>query len=205
MLDAIPIGYAVTYIFGTIGSAIVLAQLGPKLIGVDLAAACAEYETQMGGGADGSDAGRPVRLSPRSSCAPTASTRASGLTGKPVRELFPGLRIFVERVRRGDEIIEADADTVLQAGDIVAISGRARAAGRAGRDACCAEVDDRELLDLPADGRRRVRASKAVNGKTLRELAERARSRAASTCARSRATWSRSRSCPEPRSCAATS
>ena len=46
--DAVPIGYAVTYIFGTIGSAIVLAQLGPKLIGVDLAAACAEYERQLG-------------------------------------------------------------------------------------------------------------------------------------------------------------
>ena len=37
--DAIPIGYAVTYIFGTIGSAVLLAQIGPKLIGVDLAAA----------------------------------------------------------------------------------------------------------------------------------------------------------------------
>ena len=30
-LGAIPVGYAVSYIFGTIGSAIVLAQLGPKL------------------------------------------------------------------------------------------------------------------------------------------------------------------------------
>ena len=28
---------------------IVLAQLGPKLIGVDLPAACAEYEKQLGG------------------------------------------------------------------------------------------------------------------------------------------------------------
>ena len=60
--DAIPIGYAVTYIFGTIGSAIVLAQLGPKLIGVDLPAACAEYERQLGGGRVGFDAGRLLRL-----------------------------------------------------------------------------------------------------------------------------------------------
>src|SRR5215217_7716062 len=51
--DAVPIGYAVTYIFGTIGSAIVLAQLGPKLIGVDLAAACAQYERSLGGGVVG--------------------------------------------------------------------------------------------------------------------------------------------------------
>ena len=46
---------------------------------------------------------------------------ASKATGKPVRELFPGLRIFVERIHRGDAIIEADADSVLQPGDIVAI------------------------------------------------------------------------------------
>ena len=55
--DAIPIGYAVTYIFGTIGSAVVLAQLGPKLLGIDLAAACADYEKQMGGGTVSHDAG----------------------------------------------------------------------------------------------------------------------------------------------------
>ena len=46
--DAVPIGYAVTYLFGTIGSAIVLAQIGPKLIGVDLRAACADYERTDG-------------------------------------------------------------------------------------------------------------------------------------------------------------
>ena len=74
-LDAIPIGYAVTYIFGTIGSAIVLAQLGPKLIGVDLPAACAEYEKQMGGGAGRPRPRRLLRVSARSKCAPTGSTR----------------------------------------------------------------------------------------------------------------------------------
>ncbi len=121
-LDAIPVGYAVTYIFGTIGSAIVLAQLGPKLIGVDLAAACADYEKQMGGGQTAHDPGvfsayrqievRAYRID-----------AASGLTGKPVRELFPGLRIFVERIHRGDEIIEADGDSTLEPGDVVAISG----------------------------------------------------------------------------------
>src|SRR5205085_11538101 len=48
ILDQIPVGYAVTYIYGTIGSAILLAQLGPKLLRIDLAAECAEYERQLG-------------------------------------------------------------------------------------------------------------------------------------------------------------
>jgi Predicted Permease Membrane Region len=82
-VDAIPTGYAVTYIFGTIGSAMVLAQLGPKLIGVDLPAACADYEKQLGGGVPGVDPGalhayrqtelRAYRIPP------------GDLTGKPVR------------------------------------------------------------------------------------------------------------------------
>src|SRR5882672_4316556 len=53
MADKIPIGYAVTYIYGTIGSALVLAKLGPWLLGIDLPKACADYEKQMGAGGTG--------------------------------------------------------------------------------------------------------------------------------------------------------
>ena len=169
-LDAIPIGYAVTYIFGTIGSAIVLAQLGPKLIGVDLPAACAEYEKQMGGGQAGLDPGvfstyrnvevRAYRIDAN-----------GGLTGKPVRDLFPGLRIFVERVRRGDHVVEADATTVLEHGDVVAISGP-RAVLVENVEAVVPEVDDKALLDMPATLVDVFVRSKSANGKTLRELAE---------------------------------
>jgi putative transport protein len=169
-LDAIPIGYAVTYIFGTIGSAIVLAQIGPKLIGVDLPAVCAEYEKQMGGGQAGQDPGvfsTYRRVEVRAYRIDTAS----GLTGKPVRELFPGLRIFVERIRRGDEILEADADSVLRHGDIVSISGP-RDALVAQVEALVPEVEDKRLLDMPATLVDVFVRSKAVNGLTLREVAD---------------------------------
>jgi putative transport protein len=169
-LDAIPIGYAVTYIFGTIGSAIVLAQLGPKLIGVDLAAACADYEKQMGGGQVGQDAGvfsayrnievRAYRID-----------AASGLTGKPVREIFAGMRIFVERIRRGERVIDADGGTVLEPGDVVSISGpRALLVKKV--EAVVPEVDDKGLLDMPATMVDVFVRSKAVNGRTLREIAD---------------------------------
>ena len=158
--DAVPIGYAVTYIFGTIGSAIVLAQLGPKLIGVDLAAACAEYERQLGAGSVGLDAGvmsayRHIELRAYRIDA------ASGLTGRPVRELFPGLRVFVERVRRGDELIDADADTVLQPGDVAAILG-ARQLLVEQIEAQVPEVHDPVLLELAGDGGGRVRDEPGV-------------------------------------------
>src|SRR4029450_12456586 len=49
LLDAMPVAYAVTYIFGTVGSAVVLALLGPALLGIDLEAACKRYEEEHGG------------------------------------------------------------------------------------------------------------------------------------------------------------
>ena len=58
LLDAMPTAYAVTYIFGTIGSAIILAMIGPKLLGIDLVAACKEYEATLGGATDLGGAGQ---------------------------------------------------------------------------------------------------------------------------------------------------
>jgi putative transport protein len=168
--DAIPIGYAVTYIFGTIGSAILLAQLGPKLIGVDLAAACADYERRLGGGAVGLEPGvlsayRAIELRAYSIAA------TSNMTDRPVRELFPDLRIFVERVRRGDRLIDADSSTVLLPGDVAAISGPGQAlverVGSAAR-----EVNDPGLLNVPVTAVDIFVTNKAVSGKPLRELAD---------------------------------
>ena len=65
-LDAMPVAYAVTYIFGTIGSAIVLALIGPALLGIDLEAACKRYEEVHGGK---QEAGGPGTAWPSLSCA----------------------------------------------------------------------------------------------------------------------------------------
>src|SRR4249919_1746563 len=40
LLNSMPVAYAVTYIFGTVGSALVIALLGPALLRLDLVAAC---------------------------------------------------------------------------------------------------------------------------------------------------------------------
>jgi putative transport protein len=166
--DAIPIAYAVTYIFGTIGSALILAQIGPKMIGVDLAKECADYEAALGG-VSGEDAG--VFSAYRNVEARAYTVAAGTQTGKPVRDLFPGLRIFVERVRRGGQIIEADATTVLQTGDVVVISGP-RAMLVDSVESVMAEVDDRALLDIPVEQVDVFVRNKAISGKTLRELAD---------------------------------
>jgi len=168
--DAVPIGYAVTYLFGTIGSAIVLAQLGPKLIGVDLRAACADYERKMGAGSAGLDPGsfsayREIELRAY------RVDSGSPLIGSEARQLFPGTRVFIERVRRGDRMIDAFGDTVISPGDVIAVSGpRHILVGEI--EGYAPEVHDAELLNLPATVVDVFVTSRALSGRTLRELAE---------------------------------
>ena len=49
-----------------------------------------------------------------------------GLRASEVEALIPDARIFLLRVRRNGTIEDATADTVLQAGDIVAVAGAPR-------------------------------------------------------------------------------
>ena len=51
LLDAMTVAYAVTYIFGTAGTAWILSALGPRLVGGNVTAACREYEAGMSGNA----------------------------------------------------------------------------------------------------------------------------------------------------------
>jgi putative transport protein len=171
LLDGMPIAYAVTYIFGTVGSAIILALLGPKLLGIDLEAECKRYEAQMGGEKEIGGSGtawhkfelRAFRVRPGGPVVDKTASQAEAL--------FPQARIFVERLRRGGKIIEATADTVIKPGDIVAVAGRRDVLVEIlGRNA--EEVDDPELLAVPAEGVDIFVTGKEADGKTLAELAK---------------------------------
>src|SRR3982750_3718969 len=168
ILDRIPVGYAVTYIYGTVGSAILLAQLGPKLLGINLPAACKDYEAQLGGpiDQDPSIASAYRQFDVHAYCI----TEENILNGKNLRAAFPNLRVFLERVRRNGEIIDGDDEMLLRAGDIVLISGP-RDALVEKLDPLLEEVNDRELLDLSVEKVDVFLRNKAYNGKSVRELA----------------------------------
>jgi putative transport protein len=169
MLDRIPVGYAVTYIYGTVGSAILLAQLGPKLLGIDLPAACKEYEAQLGGSMD--DDPGAISAYRYFGSHSYRIDEGSPLDGKRLSAVFPELRVFVERVRRDGQIIDGDEDMELRAGDVVVISGRREVLVEQ-LDPMFEEINDRELLDFSAEKVDVFVRNKAYNGKTLRELAQ---------------------------------
>jgi len=170
LLDAMPTAYAVTYIFGTIGSALILATLGPKLLGIDLVSACKEYEASLGGAKDLGGAGQAWHRYELRAYRIPQDGRAVGLTVSQAEALAPdGARLYIERVRHDGKIEEARIDTLLQPGDVVAIVGpREQLVSVLGP--LHTEVDDPELLAVPAEGVDVYVTNKAVENKTLDEL-----------------------------------
>jgi putative transport protein len=170
LLNAMPIAYAVTYIFGTVGSAILLAQIGPKLLGLDLIAACKDYEARHGGRTEMGGAGSAWHRWELRAFRVAAGGRAERMSVAEAEGLVSGARVFVQRIRRAGTIEEATADTVLQGGDIVAVAGPRQVLVQVlGQEAV--EVDDPELLNVPIEGVDVLVTNKAVDGKTLAELA----------------------------------
>ena len=170
LLDAMPVAYAVTYIFGTIGSALVLALLGPALLGIDLEAACKRYEEKHGGKREAGGPGTAWHQFELRAYRIRAGGQIVGKTVQQAEALLPEQRVFMQRIRRGDAIMDATADTVFREGDIVSVAGRREVlVNLIGSTA--EEVNDRELLAVPIEGVDVYVTSKEVDGKTLAELA----------------------------------
>src|SRR6266550_1337902 len=173
LIDSMPVAYAVTYMFGTMGSAVVIAVLGPKLLGINLVAACKDYEEKHGGGKK--DLGGPgtgwTRWALRAYKVQPGG-KAAGLRVAEAESMVPDARLFILRIRRGSEIMDATADTVLKEGDTVAVAGEREVLVNI-LGAAAIELEDRELLAVPVEGVDVLVTNKEVDGKTLAELATR--------------------------------
>ncbi|MDP8236030.1 MAG: aspartate-alanine antiporter [Candidatus Erginobacter occultus] len=169
MIEHIPVAYAVTYIFGTAGTAWILASLGPKLLGVNLPEACRAYEKKLSGG---SGDGKVTAY--REVIARSYRLKNPELAGKTVAAAeagFGGKRVQIERIEREGKLLEPEPSTVLAAGDILAVAGRHPDLVELGEKLIGPEVEDRELLEVPVEGLEVVLTSKKAAGKTLAELA----------------------------------
>ena len=156
MVNVMPVAYAVTYIFGTAGSAWLVSDIGPRLLGgLDyVKKACKELEAKMGNNDESEQPGfmpaaRPVTF------------RASKISnewfkdGKSVKQLEVyldqlGRHLFVERVRINNVVTDVKPDLVLHTGNEVVLSGR-REFVIGEENWIGDEVNDIELLDFPAE------------------------------------------------------
>ena len=176
-LGMIPVCYAVTYVFGTIGSAYILANLGPWLLGgiKKVKAETVELEKKMNYGTASTDpnyirAQRPVVFR---AYKVTDSFFSEPRTVAEVEDYFrqKGKPIFVERLRSDGKILDVapGQDLKISIGDEIVLSGR-REFIIGDESWIGPEVVDAELVDFMAEELDITVASKKIDGMTVDEL-----------------------------------
>ena len=182
LINIIPVAYAVTYIFGTAGSAWVMTTLAPKMLGgvEKVKAECRDLESKMGKNSS-DDPGVSSAEYPVIFRAYRISNGwfAEGRSVEELEKFFESQqkRLFVERVRKGINIIDdINPDTPLALGDEVVLTGRREYA--IGEEEWIGdEVDDEQLLDFPVmqlkvlvTGSRKRGKKPSYDGKSVAEL-----------------------------------
>jgi putative transport protein len=171
-MDAnVAVAYAITYIFGTAGT-IILIKLIPTLMKKDLKAEAKKLEKEMGVVSENASGEAEF------SWASQLDLRAYKVTnkdilGKQVQEvetLLPG-RVAIDRVHRAGNFLETTPETVIQAGDTLMIMGRPSLIVRASA-VIGPETDPAEFGNVTGEVMEVCVLNKEVAGKTLGELSK---------------------------------
>ena len=142
------VGDAVCYIFGSAGVIIFLTVVAPALLRIDLKAEALRLEQELGMTRAKPGLASAWRKFEVRAYRLAEGSPLAGLTVAAAEARQPEHRLFILRLRRDDRILEAEPGLALAAGDVVALSGpRQVIVELIGPRA--AEVEDKELLDVP--------------------------------------------------------
>jgi putative transport protein len=172
----VPLGDAVTYIFGAIAPAILLPKFAARLMGTDLKAECRKVEDELGGKdpkASGAfDSYVAIDLQAFRVDRPELAGKALAWA-----EIQLPDRCYIHRIRHDRHLLPPTPDFVLQLGDVLVISGDReqllKVESVVGR-----QVVDPEAMDVPFETMRVIVTRPLAIGKTLAELRDEAPARA---------------------------
>ncbi len=171
LIAHVAVADAVTYIFGYAGVILFLTAVAPALLKIDLKEEASKLEETLGmnrarEGLASAWRKFELRAYRLPEGAPLAgSTVAAAETGAAEH------RLFIHRLRRGERIIEAEPGLLLQAGDVIAVSGPRQViielVGARGE-----EVEDKELLDVPVTTAEVMLTNPKIAGLSLADAAK---------------------------------
>jgi putative transport protein len=171
MISHIAVADALCYLFGALGVILMSTVIGPAILRIDVAAEARKLEEKYGmthKRAGIASAWRPVEIR---AYAIEPGAVLAGKTVAAAEALAEGQRMFIERLRRGDALLEAKPELVLEAGDVVALEARREVLiellGPNMR-----EVEDKELLNIAALSLDVYVAGREVVGRSVAELAQ---------------------------------
>jgi len=172
LLNNIPVAYAVSYLVGTSFVVWFLSTLAPKLLRVDLKAESRKLEAEAAA-AGGKEAEAGMRSAYREWDIRAFRVPAPR-EGRSVSEIETSMspaRVFLQRVRRGAQMLDATPELRLREGDVVVVAARRRVLLRGGAP-FGEEVEDRELLDFPMAAVDVVVTRREVAERSIATLAE---------------------------------
>ena len=161
---------ALCYVSGALGVILTCTVIGPALLRVDLVEESLKLEARYGI--------VRVRNGVASAWHPfetrgyriAAHMAIVGRTVADAERVTDGRRLFIHRIRRDSELLDPLAESRIEAGDMLAISGRREVlVGYLGERAD--EVDDRDLLDIPTAAHEVFISKGEWTGKPLEEIA----------------------------------
>ncbi len=161
---------AVCYVFGAVGVILFCSVVGPKLLGIDLVAEALKLEKEYGitrtrAGVSSAWHRFEMRAYRIAENAPIA-----GMSIQDAEATFPQHRLFVQRLRRDDAIVEAAPALGINSGDIVAVSGTREALVTV-LGPRSEEVEDRELLDIPVSVADILLTNREIKGRSIEDVA----------------------------------
>src|SRR5271170_2499693 len=164
------VAFAVTYLVAIFAGIFVLVQAGPWLMRVDLRAECKKLEDELGMKKEEIGV-----VSAYKQFVMRAYKVPEKMDGKSVAEIeseFSPERVFVERVQNAQGVFDAEPHLRLHAGNLIVLSGRPRMLGGAGNPLQCYEVEEPQLLDVPAIAVDYALGRKDLVHRTLAEIVE---------------------------------
>ncbi|WP_321783528.1 aspartate-alanine antiporter [Paraburkholderia sp. J94] len=163
----VAIGYAVTYVFGSLGAIIVCVNILPKFMGRSLKDASMDAEREMAGGSAASGPGQITALPELFG----RVFRVEAGAGQTVRQLEAAEKDFVaiEKIRRAGKVLDSTPDFVLSRDDIVLVVGRREQMVEVGV-LIGPEVPDSGGMSLVMQTRQLVFTKKGMNHTTIADV-----------------------------------
>lgn len=167
----IAVADAVCYIFGALGVILFCSVAGPRLLGIDLTVEALKLEQELGivrttAGVTSAWHRFELRAYRIAESAPIV-----GMSMVAAETKYQEHRLFIQRLRRGNEILEATPEILINAGDVIAVSG-ARETLVDVLGVRAEEVEDRALLDIPVSVADVLVTWKEIEGRSIEDLAK---------------------------------
>ncbi len=174
-MNIIPVCYAVTYIFGTLGTVVILGNFGPKLLGgLDyVKQRTSELEKELNDHGKSDDPAYVNALTPESYRAYDVSNDyfSTPRTVKQAEQYFHehGVDASIDRLKHKGNVMVPRHDDTITCGDAIVVAGRREMIIEAG-DLIGKETFDTTLLSYSLERIGIVVAKKSFIGKTINTL-----------------------------------